>query len=100
MEKFVPYEKLSKKKRRELDAARRGSWGGLNPVTRKPQNSKAYKRKKTWKWDRDDPAPRLFCAGERKTASGETRRPESLCLRLTCSRSSRTGGERAGSPPS
>ena len=41
MEKFIPYEKLSKKKRRELDKRKRGSWGGLNPVTRTPKNPKA-----------------------------------------------------------
>ncbi len=46
MEKFIPYEKLSKKKKKELDAKRRGSWNGLNPVTRKPANLKAYNRKK------------------------------------------------------
>lgn len=80
MEKFVPYEKLSKKKRRELDAARRGSWGGLNPVTRKPQNSKAYKRKKTWKWDRDDPAPRLFL--RRGTKNGLRGNPEAEIVML------------------
>ena len=49
MEKFIPYEKLSKKEKRKLDAAKRGSWGGLNPVTRKPMNPKAYKRSKSWK---------------------------------------------------
>ena len=26
MEKFIPYEKLSKKKQRELNKARRGTW--------------------------------------------------------------------------
>ena len=46
MERFIPYEKLSKKKKRELDAMKRGSWGGLNPVTRRPENPKAYNRKK------------------------------------------------------
>ena len=46
MEKFIPYEKLSKKQKRALDAARRGSWGGLSPVTRRAENPKAYKRKK------------------------------------------------------
>lgn len=46
MEKFIPYEKLSKKKKRELDSKRRGSWNGLNPVTRKPAKPKAYNRKK------------------------------------------------------
>ena len=46
MEKFIPYEKLSKKQKRALDAARRGSWGGLSPVTRRAENPKAYQRKK------------------------------------------------------
>ena len=53
MEKFIPYEKLSKKKQRELDAARRGSWGGLNPVSRKPRNPKAYDRRKARRWNDD-----------------------------------------------
>ena len=47
MEKFIPYEKLSKKEKRKLDLAKRQTWGGLNPVTRKPANSKAYNRKRT-----------------------------------------------------
>ena len=46
MENFIPYEKLSKKQKRALDAARRGSWGGLSPVTRRAENPKAYQRKK------------------------------------------------------
>lgn len=54
MEKFIPYEKLSKKKQREISASRRNSWGQLNPVTRKPQNPKAYNRKKTQIWKSDD----------------------------------------------
>ena len=41
MEKFIPYEKLSKKEKRKLDQARRNTWGELNPVTRKPENPKA-----------------------------------------------------------
>ena len=59
MEKFVPFEKLSKKKQRELNAKRRGSWGGLNPVTRKPANPKAYNRKAAQRWE-DDPDPEPF----------------------------------------
>ena len=39
MEKFIPYEKLSKKKKRELAKARRGTWGELSPVTRKAQSA-------------------------------------------------------------
>ena len=54
MNKFIPYEKLSKKERRRLDAQKRGSWGGLDPVTRKPANPKAYNRQKARKWT-DDP---------------------------------------------
>ena len=54
MKKFVPYEKLSKKKRRELDAQRRGDWGGMNPVTRRSVDKTAYNRKKTQHWDRED----------------------------------------------
>ena len=51
--KFIPYDKLSKKKKREADRARRGSWGGINPVTRRPDNPKAYKRKKIKLSDKD-----------------------------------------------
>jgi hypothetical protein len=53
MEKFVPYEKLSKKEKQKPTAARRGSWHGLNPVTRKPRDPKAYNRKKAQKWKDD-----------------------------------------------
>ena len=56
MEKFIAYENLSKKKKRQLDAKRRGSWGGVNPVTRKPENPKAYNRRKARKWDHDSSA--------------------------------------------
>ena len=61
MEKFIPYEKLSKKKKRELDTMKRGSWGGLNPVTRKPKNPKAYDRRKAQSWKKDSgPAPFVY----------------------------------------
>ena len=46
MEKFIPYEKLSKNKKREQDLKRRGRWNGLNPVIRMPPNPKAYNRQK------------------------------------------------------
>ena len=53
MGKFIPYEKLSKKEKRKMDLAKRQTWGELNPVTRKPTNSKDYNRKKSqdWKWE-------------------------------------------------
>ena len=53
MEKFIPYEKLSKKEKRKMDLAKRQTWGELNPVTRKPQNSKAYNRNKSRNWKRE-----------------------------------------------
>ena len=46
MEKFVPFEKLSKRKQRELNKQKRTTWGGLDPTTRKPDNSRAYNRSK------------------------------------------------------
>ncbi len=46
MEKFIPYEKLSKKQRRELDRRKRGDWGACKPVSRKIESGKIYKRKK------------------------------------------------------
>lgn len=53
MEKYIPYEKLSEKEKRKLDSAKRGTWGGINPVTRKPSNSKAYNKIKARNWKRD-----------------------------------------------
>ena len=61
MEKFIPFAKLSKKKKRELANKARGTWGGLNPVTRIPDPPKAYKRQKARKWDREDPDSGAFC---------------------------------------
>ena len=69
--KFIPYEKLSKKKKREADRARRGSWGALSPVTRRPDDPKAYKRNKQKKLrlsDQDE-AEFFIRAGDYKTKS-------------------------------
>ena len=44
MEKFIPYEKLSKKAKRELDRKNRNTWGDVNPVSRHEESPKAYKR--------------------------------------------------------
>ena len=43
MKKYVPYKKLSKK---------RAMWR-ISPVTRRPDNPKAYNRKKARKWEDD-----------------------------------------------
>ncbi len=53
-QKFISYEKLSKKKKRELDAAKRRVWT-ISPVTRRPENSKAYNRKKAQNWRKEPP---------------------------------------------
>lgn len=60
MNKFVPFEKLSKKKQREINAQKRGSWNGVNPVTRKTENIKAYNRKRAQKQDLNDLQSVLF----------------------------------------
>lgn len=41
---FVPYAKMSKKERKKIDSAKRGSWNGVNPVTRIVENKKLYNR--------------------------------------------------------
>ena len=56
MENFIPYEKLSKKKQRELSKARRTLWQ-RSPITRRPENPKAYKRSKARKEGLDDCFP-------------------------------------------
>jgi len=51
--RLIPTEKLSKRKRRELAGSRRGTWGGISPVTRVPPDSKVYCRSKKKRADRD-----------------------------------------------
>ena len=52
MEKFVPYEKMSKRKQRVFNQKQRRDWGLTNPATRKEKNVKAYDRKKLRSMDR------------------------------------------------
>ncbi len=56
MEKMIPYRKLSKRKKRELDLKRRRTWNGLSPVTRKPEDPRAYNRRKARSLDNDPDA--------------------------------------------
>ena len=56
MEQFIPKEKLSKKEQQQFNQRQRKTWGVLNPVTRKPQNPKAYNRKKSQSWMKDNPS--------------------------------------------
>jgi hypothetical protein len=48
---FIPLGKQSKQKQKQYHASKRGTWGVINPITRKPPNPKAYKRV------RDTPQP-------------------------------------------
>ena len=61
MEKFIPYEKLSKKQRRQLDRRRRNDWGELKPVSRKIESGKIYNRKKAKRERSSDASPIFYC---------------------------------------
>jgi len=50
--KFIPKEKLSKKKQKEIDKEKRNMWT-INPITRVPKNPKAYDRNNEKKWKQD-----------------------------------------------
>ena len=73
MEKFIPYEKLSKKEKRKIDKARRQTWGELSPVTRKPASSKAYNRKRTQDWKKELPDLRLIICYSQSAYSNPSR---------------------------
>ena len=55
--RYIPLEKRSKREKKEYYATRRGSWGGISPVTKKPPNPKAYNRKKSWQRNDSDRGP-------------------------------------------
>lgn len=44
--KFIPYTKLSKKKKKERDGEKRNTWEGMSPVTRVAPDKKKYDRKR------------------------------------------------------
>ena len=46
MKQMVPLKKQSKRAQKEYHARQRGSWNGVNPVTRVVPNGKAYDRNK------------------------------------------------------
>ena len=56
-QRYVPLGKRSKREQRAYYTTRRGSWGALNPVTRKPPNPKAYNRKKSGQRYDNEPLP-------------------------------------------
>ena len=60
MEKFIPFAKLSKKSQQAINKSHRKSWGNIDPVTKRPANSKAYNRKKARAWKDTFPTSELF----------------------------------------
>ena len=71
MDKFIPYEKLSKKEQRERNKAKRSTWGAVKPVTRKPANPNAYNRQKARRWKYDPPERAFFfCAYAKNHCNG------------------------------
>jgi hypothetical protein len=54
-QRYIPLEKRSKREQKAHFAARRGSWGGVNPVTRKPPAPNIYNRKKSGQWREHEP---------------------------------------------
>ena len=65
MEKYIPYEKMSKKMQKEYNARKRGGWGEISPVTRRSDRPDAYDRsaekRKTRKWSEDSSAVSFLC---------------------------------------
>lgn len=60
MEKFIPFAKLSKKEQQAINKSRHKNWGSIDPVTKRPTNSKAYNRKKARAWKDTFPTSELF----------------------------------------
>ena len=61
MKQFLPREKMSKREKRTLDAAKRTDWNGINPVTRTTENKKTYNRKRSPRWYNDDSTGIFIC---------------------------------------
>ena len=60
MERYIPVDKLSKKQKKAYYAAKRGSWNGVNPVSRQVPSKKIYNRKQAKHWRDEDALPVLF----------------------------------------
>ena len=57
MKKYVSYQKLSKKLKKEINRRNRKDWGKTVPVTRVVKSKKVYNRKKADYRDFDDSLP-------------------------------------------
>ena len=45
MKKFISYQKMSKKKQKEINKQKRGNWGDIKPITKVVPSKKIYNRK-------------------------------------------------------
>ncbi|MCL2500828.1 MAG: hypothetical protein FWE90_10925 [Defluviitaleaceae bacterium] len=58
-QKFIPLEKLSKRKQKEVHAAQRKDWGAIKPITSRIESAKVYNRSKNKKskhrWNEFEP---------------------------------------------
>ncbi len=56
----IHYDKLSKKRKREIDQGKRHTWEGISPVTKTVVSAKVYNRKKAPRWREESPTTGLF----------------------------------------
>jgi len=59
-QQYIPLEKRSKREQKKHYDAQRGSWGDVNPVTRKIPNQKLYNRKKSGQRYEHEPFARIL----------------------------------------
>jgi len=59
-QKYIPLAKRSKREQKAHHNAQRGSWGEVNPITRKSPNPKVYSRKKSGQRYEHEPPGFLF----------------------------------------
>lgn len=70
MERYIPVDKLSKKQKKAYYAAKRGSWNGVNPVSRQVPSKKIYNRKQAKHWREEDALPVLFLEHRKNALCG------------------------------
>lgn len=70
MERYIPVDKLSKKQKKAYYAAKRGSWNGVNPVSRQVPSKKIYNRKQAKHWRDEDALPVFFILCDKKALCG------------------------------
>ena len=49
MDKFVSYDKMSKKEKKKIDSSKRGNWNGVDPATKVVDSDKVYPAWSFWR---------------------------------------------------